>query len=125
MIELIFLICAFNMLGQVDCDEQWVIVKTDILLVQNPQTGQWVSGVAVYGSGAMGKWSLCNQYPDLDEIYCGKNYLKIGTITRDGCWDGNCIPLLWHELKHLMCKCGWHDNMESEANTVIINIEGT
>jgi len=90
MIETILIICALTLEAPFyDCSEQWTIEIHDSLFLQDPN-GYWVTGYADYKNNVIG----------------------IGTARMDSCWDGRCLPLLWHELKHLQCDCNWHEKLK-------------
>jgi len=93
--------------------ENWIIVYSPDEIVVKDLTEKWYFGFAYWD--ITNHTSICNMFPEL-EIFnaCGDEWIMIGNIKGDNCWDGNCISLLNHELKHLLCDCNWHENMTRE-----------
>lgn len=105
------IICAITAISPYyDCDEKWVIVLEDTPTVpsvyEQPTTGYAVDV------------TLVEYYPISETYLTIKNtddleWLVVGNTKRDACFDGICLPVLWHEMKHLMCDCDWHEDMVS------------
>ena len=111
MIEQILLMCAIVGLSpvEVDCNTQWLLIQDDQIMVA---TGD--KGVAVYN---FTKFPVSNYYPELVE-YDNLRWIAVADLVRDNCWNDvmtdkptGCLPLIWHELKHQICTCNWHENL--------------
>jgi len=114
-------ICSIAMNGTHNCDEHWIIgYFPDKRNIQTPDE-EWGSAFAIPGDiPKEHKYSICQFIPQLEqygEEVCTWNWLIIGNIKVDSCWDEQCQPLLWHELRHLKCDCDWHENMTSTRGT--------
>ncbi len=121
-------ICSVPMNGTIyDCSEHWgVVYYYDVGTIQAPND-KWVSAFAVYGPLVKDgkKWSLCHYFPEvrlIDEEMCSIKWVAVGMYKRDGCWNGICYPLIWHEMKHLACECDWHEDMKELKIKVFINL---
>ncbi len=98
---------------EIDCDTQWLIVQDTEGMIKSPTKG-WVSGLAVYN---FSKYPVSDFYPELEE-YDNLRWISVAKVKRDNCWNDikteepvNCIPILWHEIKHQICTCNWHEDM--------------
>ena len=112
MIEQILLMCAIVGLSpvEVDCDNQWVVVQDTEIAI--PLGGK---GIAVYNPNYL---PITEFYPDIEKQYQNKPYIVVANLVHDNCWSEvetdetvNCIPLLWHEIKHQVCTCNWHEDL--------------
>ncbi len=117
LIETILIICAITMSGGYDCDEKWVLIQEDGYGVWDP-TGVFVKGVSVYDPY---QYSIYDSYPELQEQGGYGSYPWMaygGRLAHDNCWSDrmtdepeNCLPVIWHEIKHQQCKCNWHKDL--------------
>ena len=101
-----------------DCEENWIIVWTDDLLTIQAPNHRYYSGFAYHTitEKTYDDINVCNFFPKTIEFSpkdCWDKWLAIGNAKIDSCWDNKCLPLLWHELKHLECSCNWHEDMVS------------
>jgi len=130
--------CAVPMNGTAyDCSEYWAMVYyPDMGSIQGPEDKGWFSGFAVHGEYVNDgeKWSICKFFPkirDSSEENCSIKWFAaikwfaVGKYKQDGCWNEICLPLVWHEMKHLACECNWHENMTSESSFKNIILNGT
>jgi len=117
MIEQIILMCAIVGLSpvEVDCDTKWVLLQDTELMVNTPTHG-WVSGIAMYD---FKKYPISEFYPELNGTdFENYRYMTVSKIQQDYCWNDvmtdepvNCIPIIWHEIKHQVCTCNWHKDL--------------
>ena len=109
MLEMVMMICAITSVSPYyDCGESWIIVLEDSPTVPSVHD-ESVTGYAIDAT-------LLECYPISETYPTIKNkdsyeWLVIGKTKRDACFDGICLPVLWHEMEHLMCDCDWHKNM--------------
>ena len=102
--------------------EYWIVVVSPDQIVVQDLSDEWSFGFAYWDIEDTS--SICNMIPDVEKYdACGDEWLMVGSNKVDGCWDGNCIPLLWHEMRHLLCDCQWHKNMTQER-VYVQNAEG-
>ena len=102
--------------------EYWIIAYSPEQMTVKDLSNEWSFGFAYWGID--NNTSICNMFPEIEKFNaCSDEWLMIGGLKGDGCWDGNCITLLWHEMKHLLCDCDWHKNMKSQIDYVQ-NTEG-
>jgi len=115
MIEQIILMCVIVGLSpvEVDCDNKWLLIQDTEIMVNSPHKG-WVSGLAVYD---FKNNPVSEFYPELEE-YNDLRWMSVGKVTQDYCWNieeteepVNCIPIIWHEIKHQVCTCNWHKDL--------------
>lgn len=99
MIEAIIFICSILSLNpvEVDCDNQWQIVFYDQEIIDTP-----------YFIKSMGYAWYEKQ---LD--YGIEPFTHNGKIINAGIGNGTIAiedgdPIIWHEIRHLMCECTWH-----------------
>lgn len=93
--------------------EYWIIVYSADQITVRDLSGELTFGFAYWGIDH--DTSICNMFPEIKKFNaCGDEWLMIGNIKGDGCWDGKCMSLLQHEIKHLLCDCDWHENMTPE-----------
>ena len=113
LIEQILLMCAIVGLSpvEVDCDNQWVLVQDSGIFL--PVMG--TKGLSAYD---IDKFPITDFYPDVEEKYQNKRWMAVADLKQDNCWNDemtdeptNCIPLIWHEIKHQVCTCNWHENL--------------
>ena len=109
MIEMLMVICVITSVSPYyDCDEKWVIVLEDSLIVPSvydePVTGYAIDATLIES------YPISLTYPTIKNMD-NLEWLVVGNTKRDACFDGICFPVLWHEMKHLMCDCDWHENM--------------
>ena len=113
MIEQILLMCAIVGLSpvEVDCDNQWVLIQDSEIFIPVINT----KVLAVYD---IDKFPITDFYPDVEEKYKNKRWMSVADLKHDNCWaeemtdpPTNCIPLIWHEIKHQICTCNWHENL--------------
>jgi len=111
LIEQILLMCAIVGLSpvEVDCDTQWLLIQDDQIMV--PTGGK---GIAVYD---FKKFPVSEYYPELAE-YDNLRWMAVANLNQDNCWNDimtdeptGCLPLIWHEIKHQICTCNWHENL--------------
>ncbi len=111
MIEQIILMCMIVGLSpvEIDCDTQWVIVQDTGMFI--PDGGK---GLAVYDYK---KFPITDIY-NVTEQYQNKRYIVVADLVQDNCWNDvmteeptSCLPLIWHELKHQICTCNWHEDL--------------
>ena len=122
--------CAVPMNGTAyDCSEHWAMVYyPDMHAVQAPDE-RWFSGFAVIEDYEdEEQYSICNFFPKIresSEDNCSIKWFAVGKYKRDICYDGQCYPLVWHEMKHL-AQGKWHENMTSSSpfRNVILNGTG-
>ena len=101
-----------------DCDRKWIITWSYEVKSVKPHDGEKsVLGFAFFD--VKEKWnekiSVCAYFPIIIEKQkeaCWDDWIMLSNSMFDGCYDGKCRTLLWHELKHLICKCNWHEGME-------------
>ena len=115
MIEQIILMCVIVGLSplEVDCDNKWLLVQDTKQMVDSPSHG-WVSGLAMYD---IKNHPISEFYPELEE-YDDLRWMTVGNVRQDYCWNDvmtdepvNCIPIIWHEIKHQICTCNWHEDL--------------
>jgi len=121
--------CPESVDGYFDASgEEWMIFTLDLEKFQDP-ANETVYGYAVYSKDLDLKispaepLSLCNFFPEFNqtERLCEMNYLVWGGDSPDTCYSPYpCTSVLEHELKHLKCKCNWHEGLESERIVIII-----
>ena len=120
MIESIVLMCAIVGLSpvEVDCNTQWLIIQdTDMFAPYTNEfgnTSHW-KGSTIYNYE---KNPVTDTYPELHESFRHFRWSNVANLKQDNCWNDvmtekpvNCIPLIWHELKHQMCTCDWHEDL--------------
>jgi len=109
MIEIFMVICALTSVSPYyDCDEKWVIVLEDTQMIRWDDMDP-IAGLAVFAD-VVEDFPISESHPTItgmDDL----EWLAIGKVKRDTCYDGICFPVLWHEMKHLMCDCNWHEDM--------------
>ncbi len=112
MIEQILLMCAIIGVSpvEVDCDTQWLLIQDDQMMVA---TGD--KGVAVYDTK---KYPVSKYYPELGTEYDDLRWMAVANLKQDNCWNDviteeptGCLPLIWHEIKHQICTCNWHEDL--------------
>jgi len=125
MIETVLIICAIIAASPYyDCEQEWVVLIHDKYSIKSVYTDSWVSGYAV-SDNWLDRKPIGLYHPELAQ-YNDKEWLSIGKLKRDSCWDDRCYPLLWHEMKHLKCNCNWHYDMTSMGLKDIFNeVNGT
>lgn len=116
-------LCAITENFTANCDEKWIMVYLpDMTFVQEPVTEDWPAGYAIHLWKEDGQtYSICNTFPEVREFgdgFCSSKWFVIGNIKLDSCWNDKCLPLIWHELKHLICECNWHDGMTNKNGFV-------
>jgi len=99
-----------------DCSKHWIITWSYEAKTVKPHNGDTVLGFAFFDLNQ--KWdkkiSVCAYFPLIIEKQkeaCWDDWIMIGNSMFDGCYEGKCNTLLWHELKHLLCYCNWHKDM--------------
>ncbi len=119
MIEQILLMCAIVGLSpvEVDCNTQWLLIQEDNIVAPFiNEKGQIANnkGIAVYNYT---KNPVGNTYPELSE-YNNLRWMNVANIKQDNCWNDvmteeptGCMPLIWHEIKHQICTCNWHEDL--------------
>ena len=116
MIESILLMCAIIGLSpvEVDCDNKWLLIQDTEMMVNSPLHG-WVSGLAMYD---IENYPISEFYPELGTEYDNLRWMSVAKVKLDYCWNDvmtdepvNCIPIIWHEIKHQICTCNWHENL--------------
>lgn len=105
--------CSIQENFTANCDEKWIWVYfEDILYVQEPETEIWSGAYAIHSSVEDGeKYSICNTFSEVREYgdeFCSLKWFVLGNGKTDSCWSERCYPLVWHEIKHLVCECNWH-----------------
>ena len=112
MIEQIILMCAIVGLSpvEVDCDNQWLLIQDTQIMV--PPFND--KGIAIYNYT---KYPVSKYYPELAE-YDDLRWIAVADLAHDNCWNDvmtdeptGCLPLIWHEIKHQICTCNWHENL--------------
>ncbi len=112
MIEQILLMCAIVGLSpvEVDCNTQWLLIQDTGIAVA---TGD--KGVAVYNTN---EYPVSKYYPELGTEYDHLRWMAVADLVRDNCWNDvmtdeptGCLPLIWHEIKHQVCTCNWHEDL--------------
>ncbi len=95
---------------EVDCDNQWLLIQDTGIAVA---TGD--KGVAVYNTK---KFPVSEYYPELGTEYDNLRWMAVADLVRDNCWNDvmteeptGCLPLIWHEIKHQVCTCNWHEDL--------------
>ena len=95
---------------EVDCDNQWVVVQ-DTEIVVEASNGK---GIAVYDYD---KYPITDYY-NVTKEFENKRWIAVADLKQDNCWaeemtdpPSNCIPLIWHEIKHQICTCNWHEDL--------------
>ncbi len=82
---------------EVDCDDKWLFVFYDEKFIKTP-----------YGIEAMGY-----SWYEEQRKYGVKPILIVGHMIDAGIGSGikgpDGVPIIWHEIRHLMCECSWHD----------------
>ena len=119
MIEQILLMCAIVGLSpvEVDCNTQWLLIQEDSFVAPfRNENGMitYYKGTAVYDYA---RNPVGNTYPELSE-YNNLRWINVANLKQDNCWNEEmteeptgCIPLIWHEIKHQVCTCNWHENL--------------
>jgi len=120
MIESILLMCAIVGLSpvEVDCDTRWLVIqdtsKFSPFVDENGNISYWM-GTSVYNYE---KNPVTDTYPELHESFRHFRWINVANLPHDRCYNDvmtdepvNCMPLLWHEIKHQMCTCDWHKGM--------------
>ena len=115
------LICAItDKAPYYNCNEKWAVVIHDMWAIQCLGDNYWtIGGCAVWDQNPKYKCALkylknqtidegCQRVID-NPILRNHKYIEISTITKDS--YGN--SLVWHELKHLICKCDWHKDLKA------------
>lgn len=92
-----------------NCDRKWIVVLENKILLTIPNN-KTVFGYAVHDN-ILNDLPISAVYPEIMG-HDDKEWLVIGLLINDHCWDGVCYPLLWHEIKHLICNCNWHLDMK-------------
>ncbi len=120
MIEQILLMCAIVGLSpvEVDCNDKWLLVQEDNIVVPfRDETGQiqYFKGTSVYNYK---KNPVSDTYPELGNEYDNMRWMNVAKLKQDNCYNTEmteeptgCIPLIWHEIKHQICTCDWHENL--------------
>jgi len=119
MIEQILLMCAIVGLSpvEVDCNTQWLLIQEDSFVapfINENGMMFYYKGTAVYNYS---KNPVGDTYPELSE-YNNLRWINVADLKQDNCWNDvmteeptGCLPLIWHEIKHQVCTCNWHDGM--------------
>lgn len=94
----------------VDCDTQWVVIEDTSIFIFDSN-----KGIAVYNYTAL---PITTAYPDAPIKYDGYRWMASANLVHDNCWSKemtdvptNCIPIIWHEIKHQVCVCNWHKEL--------------
>ncbi len=109
----------------------WLIISLNTTVFTD-STGESVYGYAVHTMNPTmpdGKWNVCARYPELnttsymDIKLCSMNYTVIGDYKKYITYSPH-KPMLVieHELKHLKCKCNWHEGLMGKAEPIVIGI---
>ncbi len=100
MIEAIIMICSILSLDPViaDCDNQWQLVFYDQPIIDTP-----------YGIQAFGyAWYENQREYGIEPFWANGNPINAGMSNRThAVEDGD--PIVWHEIRHLVCECTWHE----------------
>jgi len=119
MIEQILLMCAIVGLSpvEVDCNTQWLLIQDDNMFAPFINEDDMISyhkGTAVYNYT---RNPVGDTYPELSE-YNNLRWMNVANLKQDNCWNEEmteeptgCIPLIWHEIKHQICTCNWHEDL--------------
>ena len=104
-------ICAITFVSPYyDCDEKWILVFEDTLIIPSnhdvPVVGHAVDTTILPHN------PISQFYPSI-RFNDHREWLAVGIVERDACYNGICYSVLWHEIKHLMCDCDWHEDMET------------
>jgi len=94
-----FLICALTMVSPFyDCDQKW-----DIEIYDDYDLGK----IKVCPNGIGGTTIACAVYMD-DPIWdiISNPKIKLGSSNYIDEWGMNSLQ---HEIKHIQCRCSWHD----------------
>jgi len=121
VIDTIVFMCSILALSPlvVDCDTQWVVIEDTRILIFNTN-----KGIAVYNYTAL---PITTAYPDAPAKYDGYRWMASANLRHDNCWADewmpvptNCIPIIWHEIKHQICVCNWHEDKVMTWNALKI-----
>jgi len=101
-----------------DCSEHWIITWSYEVKVVTPKGYDPALGYAFFDLDPAHdeKLSVCSYFPLIIEKQkeaCWDDWIMLGNQMFDGCYEGKCNTLLWHELKHLLCQCDWHEGLET------------
>jgi len=101
MIELALTICALTFIAPYyDCSEEWDINIYDTEFVECGKNK--VLGCATYDR------FFGNDKIDMVSDYTERTGLHTPKLKHE--------DMLWHELLHLMCECGWHEYWDKEKD---------
>jgi len=120
--------CPESVDGYFDASgEEWMIFQLKDMMFPDP-VGEYVFGFAVYNDDSTkqipsnDELSLCRFFPAFNgTATCSMNYMVIGTNTPPTCYSPYpCVTVFEHEIKHLTCKCDWHDGLEGKRMVIVI-----
>ena len=120
--------CPESVNGYFDMSgEEWMIFVLDDYEFPDP-VGVFVYGFAVYSDtpgediGVDDELSLCAFFPEFRGTNtCTLNYMVIGKHSPETCYSPYpCTSVFEHEIKHLTCKCDWHEGLEGKPVPIII-----
>jgi len=120
--------CPESVDGYFDASgEEWMVFELDDMMFPDP-VGTFVYGFAIYSDTPGVKipvddeLSLCAFFPNFNGTdTCSMNYMAIGKDTPLTCYSPYpCMTVFEHELKHLICKCDWHEGLEAKRQVIII-----
>jgi len=99
-----------------DCDISWIVAWSYEAESVIASDGEEYLGVSYRNLNPQkhAKMSVCTFFPiitDKKPEVCWDDWIMIGNAKYDSCYERNCITLLWHELKHLVCQCSWHKDL--------------
>ena len=120
--------CPESVDGYFDASgEEWMIFTLKEHLFPDP-VGVSVYGFAIYSDepdkkiNPVDPLSLCAFFPAFNGTdTCSMNYMVIGSDQPPTCYSPYpCTSVFEHELKHLICKCDWHEGLESKRMVITI-----
>ena len=110
----------------------WLIIALNTTLFTD-MTGQSVYGYAVHTTNPVmpdGEYNVCTRYPELntttymDIKLCSMNYTVISNYGKYITYEPyKPMLVIEHELKHLKCKCNWHEGLLGKAEPIVIGAD--
>ena len=100
MIEAVIIICSILSLNpvEVDCNNEWQIVFYNQENIKTP-----------YGIEALGYAWYVRQLDYGVEPFFYKGRPINAAIGNSTMMTDDGDPILWHEIRHLVCECTWHE----------------
>ena len=122
--------CLYMVVPELYCKDgtRYVVIQLNATNFPDPDDQQvrgW-SVIGPYPIAVDSKYSLCMIFPQFIRVnpeLCVLNYVVFGTAIDDGCFQPMpCMPVLWHEIKHLKCDCNWHEDLKQRTIKITIQL---